>query len=115
VLIMEFIGENGVSAPLLREADIKNPQQTYQRLLVNLKKLYRKARLVHADLSEYNVMIWKNKPILFDVSQAVLREHPMAEQFLRRDINNINYYFKRLGVKVYSTEETYRRVTGVKA
>lgn len=114
VLIMEFIGENGVSAPLLREADIKNPQQIYERLLVNIKRLYRKAGLVHADLSEYNVMIWKNKPVLFDVSQAVLREHPMAEQFLRRDLNNINYYFKRLGVEVYSAEETYRRITGVR-
>jgi len=114
VLIMEFIGENGVSAPLLREAEIKKPQQIYERLLVNIKRLYRKAGLVHADLSEYNVMIWKNKPVLFDVSQAVLREHPMAEQFLRRDLNNINYYFKRLDVEVYSAEETYRRITGVR-
>jgi RIO kinase 1 len=112
VLVMEFIGENGVSAPLLRETYIKNPQQIYQRLLVNLKKLYHKAGLVHADLSEYNVMIWKNKPVLFDVSQAVLREHPMADQFLRRDLNNINYYFKRLGAEVYSAEETYKKVIG---
>jgi len=111
VLIMEFIGENGVSAPLLREAYIKNPQRIYQQLLTNLKWLYRKAGLVHADLSEYNVMVWKNKPVLFDVSQAVLREHPMADQFLRRDLNNINYYFKRLGVQIYSTEETHRRIT----
>ena len=114
VLIMQFIGENGVNAPLLKEAYVKNPERIYQRLLVNLKKLYLKAGLVHADMSEYNVMIWKNKPVLFDVSQAVLREHPMAEQFLRRDLNNINYYFKRLGVQVYSAEETYRRVTDVK-
>jgi len=113
VLIMEFIGENGVSAPLLREAYVKNPQQIYQRLLINLKKLYCKAGLVHADLSEYNVMIWKNKPVLFDMSQSVLREHPMADQFLRRDLNNINYFFKRLDAEVYSAEETYRRVTGV--
>ena len=114
VLVMEFIGENGVSAPLLREAYLKNPRQTYQQLLVNLRKLYRKAGLVHADLSEYNVMIWKNQPVLFDVSQSVLLEHPMADQYLRRDLSNINYYFKRLTVEVYSAEETYMRVTGVK-
>jgi RIO kinase 1 len=114
VLIMEFIGENGVSAPLLRDAYLKNPEQIYQRLLLNIRKLYRRAGLVHADLSEYNVMIWKNKPVLFDVSQAVLREHPMAMQYLRRDLNNINYYFKRLGTEVYSNEETFRRVTGGK-
>jgi RIO kinase 1 len=56
-------------------------------------------------------MIWKGKPIIFDVSQAVPVDHPMADQFLHRDLNNINHYFKRLGVEVYSTEETYRRIT----
>jgi len=115
VLIMEFIGENGVSAPLLRETQLTNPERLYERLLSNVKKLYRKAKLVHGDLSEYNVMIRKGQLIIFDVSQAVPLEHPMADQFLRRDLNNINYYFKRLGVKVYSAEETYRRVTGVEA
>lgn len=115
VLIMEFIGENGVSAPLLREASLENPQRTYRQLLAYVKKLYQKAELVHADLSEYNVMIWEGKPILFDVSQAVLLKHPMANTFLRRDLENLNNYFKRLGVEVQSIEETYRWVTGGKA
>ncbi len=112
VLIMEFIGENGVSAPLLREIEVKNPTRIYNQVLVSLKKLYRKAKLVHGDLSEYNIMIWKNKPIIFDVSQAVPLEHPMANQLLRRDLENLNRYFKRLGVQVLSPEESYRRVTG---
>jgi RIO kinase 1 len=112
VLIMEFIGENGVSAPLLRETDVKDPNRTYKQVLVNLKKLYRKAKLVHGDLSEYNIMIWKNQPVIFDVSQAVPLEHPMADQLLRRDLENLNHYFKRLGVQVLSPEEAYRRVTG---
>ncbi len=112
VLIMEFIGDNGETAPLLRETELSNPQRVYERILANVQKLYQKAKLVHGDLSEYNVMIWHGNPIIFDVSQAVLRQHPMADQFLRRDINNINHYFKRLGVTVYSTEETYRRITG---
>jgi len=112
VLIIEFIGENGVSAPLLREIEIRNPKRLYNQILSNVKKLYQKAKLVHGDLSEYNVMIWKNQPIIFDVSQAVLLEHPMANQFLRRDLENLNRYFKRLGVEVLSTEEAYRRVKG---
>ena len=111
VLIMEFIGDNGETAPLLRETELSNPQRVYERILVNVKKLYQKAKLVHGDLSEYNVMIWHGNPIIFDVSQAVSRQHPMADQFLRRDINNINHYFKRQGVTVYSAEETYRRIT----
>ena len=112
VLIMEFIGENGVSAPLLREVLLKNPKKVYELLLRSVKKLYRKAGLVHGDLSEYNVMIWKDKPVLFDVSQAVPLEHPMADKFLRRDLGNVCKYFKRLNVDVLSTEEIYRTVKG---
>jgi len=112
VLIMEFIGENGVSAPLLREIEVKNPRHIYDQVLASVKKLYQKAKLVHGDLSEYNIMMWKNEPILFDVSQAVPLEHPMANQLLRRDIENLNRHFKRLGVEVLSLEEAYRRVTG---
>jgi len=112
VLIMEFIGENGESAPLLREIQVKNPKRLYNQVLTNVKKLYQKAKLVHGDLSEYNIMIWKNQPVLFDVSQAVPLEHPMATQLLQRDIDNLNRYFKRLDVQVLSSEETYRRITG---
>lgn len=111
VLIMEFIGENGVSAPLLREVELKNPGRIYHQLLTNVKKLYRKAELVHADLSEYNVMVWKGKPVLFDVSQAVTLEHSMAEKFLRRDLEILGQHFKKLGVEISSVEETYRWVT----
>jgi RIO kinase 1 len=112
VLIMEFIGEEGVSAPLLREIELKNPRRVYSQIVVNVKRLYQKARLIHGDLSEYNVMIWKNKPVLFDVSQSVLLEHPMASQLLDRDIENLNRYFKRLGIEVPTTEETRRRIMG---
>jgi len=114
VLVMEFVGENGVSAPLMRETSLRNPRQVYRQILAHVKKLYQKAELVHADLSEYNIMIWKNQPVLFDVSQAVTLKHPMADQFLRRDLENLYKYFKRLGVEALSVEEMHRRVTGGK-
>ncbi len=112
VLIMEFIGNDGESAPVLRETEIRNPQRVYRQILNEMRKLYTKARLVHGDLSEYNIMLWKNQPVLFDVSQAVLLEHPMADQLLRRDLENVNRYFKRLGIEVLSAEEAYKKVTG---
>jgi len=115
VLIMEFIGEEGVSAPILKETALQNPKEIYQKLLAYVKKLYQEAKLVHADLSEYNVMIWKNEPVLFDVSQAVLLEHPMANKFLQRDLANLHRYFKGLGVPVLSQEEMYRWVTSAKS
>ncbi|MEA2090301.1 MAG: serine protein kinase RIO [Thermoproteota archaeon] len=112
VLIMEFIGEEGYTAPILKEASIKNPEKLYQRLLNYIEKLYREAELVHGDLSEYNIMVWREEPVLFDISQAVLLGHPMAKQLLQRDLENLRKYFKKLSVNVLSADEMYRRVTG---
>ena len=111
VLVMEFIGLNGESAPSLKEKAPKNPEKLYETLLTYLERLYKKAEIVHGDLSEYNIMVLRGKPILFDMSQAVPLVHPMADLLLRRDLTNLNRYFGRLGVKVLSVEESYRRVT----
>lgn len=112
VLIMEFIGKNGVCAPSLKEQPPQNPEKIYKTLLSYLKRLYHGAELVHGDLSEYNVMFWKGRPVLFDLSQAVPVSHPMAHFLLNRDINNINRFFSRLGVEVLPVEEVYRRIIG---
>jgi RIO kinase 1 len=112
VLIMEFIGENGESAPSLKEKAPKNPEKVYESLLMYMQRLYCRAALVHGDLSEYNIMIWRGRTVLFDVSQAVPLVHPLADSLLRRDLTNINKYFGRLGVKVPSIDECYKRVTG---
>jgi len=112
VLIMEFIGENGECAPSLKEKTPRNPEKVYEELMIFLERLYRKAELVHGDLSEYNVMIWKGQTVLFDVSQAVPLVHPMADFLIHRDLTNLNKYFSRLGVNVPSVDECYKRVTG---
>jgi RIO kinase 1 len=113
VLIMEFIGEEGTGAPSLKEKTPKNPEKVYETIMTYVERLYHKAELVHGDLSEYNIMVWRGKPVIFDVSQAVPLVHPMADELLRRDLTNLNKYFSRLGVKVPSVEESYKRVTSV--
>jgi len=112
VLVMEFIGKNGVSAPSLREQPVSDPEKVYAQLLVSLERLYRKAEIVHGDLSEYNIMMWKGKPVIFDMSQAVPTSHPMAGFLLRRDLANVNRFFSRLGVKVLPVEEALKQVVG---
>ena len=111
VLLMEFIGKNGVCAPSMKEQRPRKPEKIYETLLTYLRRLYLKAELVHGDLSEYNIMIWNGRPILFDVSQAVPLSHPMATFLLHRDLANFNRFFSNLGVNVLSAEECYRRVT----
>jgi len=112
VLIMEFLGKDGVSAPTLKEQLPDDPEKTYKLLLTYMKRLYKKAELVHGDLSEYNLITWKGKLVMFDMSQSVPTSHPLAQFLLNRDITNVNRFFSRIGVKVLSNEQVYRRVTG---
>lgn len=112
VLVMEFIGEEGRSAPLLSEIAVR--KQDYTKTLSMIRKLYRNARLVHADLSEYNIFKYQKQLILFDFGAAVDLAHPNAEDFLIRDITNINRFFSKRDVDVLSLEETLKRVKGNK-
>lgn len=110
VVVMEFIGKDGVSAPSLKEQPPANPERTYHQLVNYVTRLYQKAKLVHGDLSEYNIMMWKGRPVIFDLSQAVNLQHPMADFMLLRDLTNLNRYFNRLDVEVCSPEELLRMV-----
>ncbi len=99
IVVMEFLGENGYRAPLLYEVvdeltreDIRG---IYEDLLEQLNRIVCKARLVHADLSEYNIMYWRGKPWVIDVAQAVHHGHPHALEFLERDIWNIHKFFSQ--------------------
>ena len=111
VLVVEFIGEDGIPAPLLKEYVPKQPEKVYEKILDYVKTLYRKGGLVHGDLSEYNIMVKDEEPVIFDVSQAVLLSHPLADQLLRRDIANLNRFFSKLKVKVKPEDEIYIWVT----
>jgi RIO kinase 1 len=112
ILVMSFIGNDGVPAPLLREINPEDPEAFYLKLLSEAKLFYTKAGLVHGDLSEYNIMVWEEVPVIFDVSQALLNEHPLAGPLLKRDISNINIYFNRLGVDVVDSEDVETWVKG---
>jgi RIO kinase 1 len=110
VLLMDFIGSKGEPAPLLRENVSKNPKRIYRELISYIRLLYQKAELVHGDLSEYNIMVWRGHPVIFDVSQAVDTEHPIANRLLMRDILNLNRYFHQIGVETEDESDIYDQV-----
>ena len=112
ILVMTFIGEDGVPAPLLRETLPEDPQAFYELVLDEMYKMWREAGLVHGDLSEYNIMIHDEKPVIFDVSQAMLTIHPIAPMLVDRDIQNINFFFKRIGAELRDSEELKEWITG---
>jgi len=112
ILVMTFIGEDGIPAPLLRERAPENSQTFYEQVLEEMQRMWQKAGLAHGDLSEYNIMISDEKPVIFDVSQAMLTIHPMAEMLVERDIQNVNYNFKRLGAETRDPAELKEWITG---
>ena len=62
--------------------------------------LYSECHLVHADLSEYNILWWQKEAWFIDVSQAVEPIHPSGLDFLLRDCANIYNFFSKKGLHV---------------
>lgn len=112
ILVMAFIGENGVPASLLRQYPPEDPTSFYEAVVEQMRLLWQDAGLAHGDLSEYNIMNYRQEPVIFDVSQAMLALHPMAEMLIERDIKNINSYFRRQGVETRSDENLKEWITG---
>ncbi len=109
VLVMQYIGDDHPAKRLL-ESKLKNPERTFREIVRQVKMLYMTG-IVHADLSEYNILMLKDTPYLIDFGQAVLLSHPHAEEFLERDVKNICMFFQRLGVKC-NIGEMLKKVRG---
>ncbi|EAA26880.2 serine/threonine-protein kinase RIO1 [Neurospora crassa OR74A] len=109
VLVMSFLGDRkGWAYPRLRDAPISGDdadeqwRDLYIQLLGLMRKLYQVCRLVHADLSEYNILYNNKKLYIIDVSQSVEHDHPHSLEFLRMDIKNVGDFFRRKGVDTLS-------------
>jgi len=98
VLLMEYIGDARRPAPMLKDVPLRYPQKIFDEIIVFIKRMYEN-RLVHADLSAFNILLYRQKPYIIDVGQAVLLDHPSSSEFLKRDIHNILHYFKKYGIE----------------
>ncbi|MGZ7118067.1 MAG: serine protein kinase RIO, partial [Methanobacterium sp.] len=89
VLIMEFIGdEEGNAALPMRYSEISDPNKLLNKIIKYMKLLYQDAGLVHGDLSSYNILIQDDEPVIIDISQGMIRDHPNSLELLDRDIEN---------------------------
>ncbi len=113
VLAMEFVGEEGVPYPLMKDAKPQAPRRTFDKLIDSVKTLYKEAKLVHSDLSEYNVMLTPD-PILIDFSMGTDTRNPMADEMLMRDITNLVRYFRKLRLETPEPSEIFSDITGRK-
>jgi RIO kinase 2 len=129
---MQLVYKNGVSVPepisqnrhviamgmiegaeLSKYKEIAKPEKILKEILRNVRKAYLKAHIIHADLSEYNIILKPDGHILIiDWPQYVTADHANAGELLERDLKNVLTFFNRkFNVKV-AVEEACDYVTG---
>ncbi len=104
ILLMEFIGKDGIPMPQLKDLKLtpEEAQRIFDKIIEYMNLLYSRAKLVHADLSEYNILVDVNtmEPVMIDMGQSVLTDHFNAETYLKRDVYNIARFFEKFGIPV---------------
>lgn len=99
VLVMDYIGYEGKPAPQIRVLDAERAEweEMWAEVLDFIERAYLDCDLVHADLSEYNIL-YDGRPVFIDVGQTIHREHPMAGELLQRDLGIISSFFEKRGM-----------------
>ncbi|KAG6377161.1 RIO1-domain-containing protein [Boletus reticuloceps] len=102
-----------LASPLLKDAKISESEYPflYQELVLSMRRMYHRCKLVHADLSEYNIIYHDAHLYIIDVSQSVEHDHPHAFDFLRNDIKNVEEFFGRFGVQCLGLRRCFEFVT----
>lgn len=105
VLLIEFIGdENGNPAQPVKNQPPQDAEDFWSKLLDQLKLFVNEAKLVHGDLSNYNILNLNEEPVIIDVSQSVVLDNPISKELLERDINTLVKEYSKLGVKTSFNE-----------
>lgn len=110
VLVMEFLGKEEAH-PVLKEDNLsiqKHIKDIFKQTIHNLHNLTYKAKLVHADLSEWNMIYFNKKLYFIDMGQAVPLTHQHSREFYNRDIKNIAKFFNKYDFNL--TEEDLKQM-----
>ena len=107
ILVMEFIGEEGLASPKLRDVKVDDPETVFNILLEFISVAWHDAKLVHADFSPFNVLWKEGRPVVIDVGQAVALQHPSSKEFLVRDVTRLVQWANKQGVEISIAEAMY--------
>ncbi len=106
VLLMELITDsNGHAAPRLNDVSFSHEQalEDHDKIIHEVVRMLC-AGLVHGDLSEFNVLLDQNGPVIIDLPQAVnAAGNNSARMMLERDVNNMSSYFGRYAPELLTT------------
>jgi RIO kinase 1 len=107
VLLMELVTDaDGNPAPRLNDIDLSAEQALeFHAGLLNQVVRMLCAGVIHGDLSEYNILVGSDGPVIIDLPQAVdAAGNSNAAAMLERDVANLAAYFSRFAPELGSTE-----------
>lgn len=107
VLLMELVAdEDGEPAPRLNDVVLsEDDARQYHAMLVRQVVLMLCAGIVHGDLSEYNVLVDSDGPVIIDLPQAVdAAANNNARRMLGRDVDNLTAYFGQFAPDLLNTD-----------
>ncbi len=106
VLVMELVTDaEGYSAPRLGEVELSpETARAYHSFMINQIARMLCAGLIHGDLSEYNVLVGPDGPVIIDLPQAVdAAGNNAALAMLERDVGNISASLGRFAPELMAT------------
>ena len=107
VLLMELVSDDeGDVAPQLGAVDLTEQQAIEQHTsMMHYIKLMLCAGIIHGDLSEFNVLVDSNGPVIIDLPQAVnASANNSAEAMFTRDVNNMRRYYGQFAPALLHTQ-----------
>ncbi len=107
VLLMELVtDEHGDAAPRLNDV-VLSPEQAREHHAMLLVQVVRMlcAGVVHGDLSEFNILLAEDGPVIIDLPQAVdAAGNNHARRMLLRDVANLRGFFGGFAPELLHTE-----------
>jgi len=107
VLLMELVAdENGEPAPRLNDVKLSEEvARQYHAILIRQVVRMLCAGIVHGDLSEYNVLVDSEGPVIIDLPQAIdAAANNNASRMLERDVDNLADYFGQFAPDLLKTQ-----------
>lgn len=99
----------------LADVELLDPEPVLADVLLNVRKAYVGAGIIHADLSEFNIIIRPDGSVLIiDWPQFVYKDHPNALELLRRDVLNVLKFFRRRFSVVVGEDSALSFVMGLR-
>ena len=109
ILVLEYIGDDFIALQLKNHVP-KNKTKFLNKIWEYKRKLWKKAKLVHGDLSGFNILNYNENPVFIDFSQTTDIKSGNAMELLVRDVKNICTFFKKKGLKNLDEEKIVKKI-----